>query len=116
MDVPFFAQGDSLNGVWRHYVFSKHGPDFPSELEGRARIIILLITAFAAVLVLLVQRLTSGVPFFLPKNYRSFAVYNKKEFIHLYPEDEAPSQAPIEPLEGVLSVFDLLDRMEAKTT
>lgn len=100
MDSPFIVQGAN----WKHHVFSKHGSSsgFHSDLGSRARITILITAAFAAVLFLLVRRLTTGAPFFQPKNYRSFTVYNKKDFLHLYDEDEVPSQAPIEPLEGVL--------------
>lgn len=102
MDPLFFVQGAS----WQHHVFSKHGPTghFHGDLGSRARITTLIAAAFAAVLFLLVRRLTTGIPFFQPKNYRSFTVYNKDDFLHLYDEDEAPSQAPIEPLEGVVSI------------
>lgn len=85
-------------------MFSKHGPRFPSELEGRARIMILIVAVLTAVLMLLVRRFMTGVPFFQPRNYRSFTVYNKKEFLHLYDEDEVPSKAPVEPLEGALNI------------
>lgn len=105
MDPQFFVQGAG----WQHHVFSKHGPTgtFHSDLGSRARITVLIAAAFTAVLFLLVRRLTSGVPFFQPKNYRSFTVYNKQDFLHLYDEDEVPSQAPIEPLEGVCLLSQL---------
>lgn len=100
MGSQFLVQGVS----WKHHVLFKHGSssDFHGDFGSRARITILATAAFSAVLFLLIRRLTTGVPFFQPKNYRNFTVYNKKDFLHLYDEDEVPSQAPIEPLEGVL--------------
>lgn len=100
MDARFFVQAAG----WTHHALSyTNGPGFDGDLgSSRTRIIILITAAFAAVLFLLAKRLATGVPFLQPKNYRSFTVYNKADFLHLYDEDEVPSQAPIEPLEGML--------------
>lgn len=55
---------------------------------------------------ILLKRAVSSVPFFPPRDYRSDKIVNKKDFLYLYSEDELPSKAPVEPLNGMLDTLE----------
>lgn len=73
-------------------------------MHSRVRVIILAISALVIVVLLAVRRLVTGIPFFPPKDYRSFTIYNRYDFLNLYSEDQLPSKAPIERLEGAFGI------------
>ncbi|PWW78291.1 P-loop containing nucleoside triphosphate hydrolase protein [Tuber magnatum] len=97
---PFFStwKGSSLSK--QHHFTSPASIDFSAwGLGSTARLNIYGVAIFLAVSFLLLQRFLSGDPFFLPADYRSYNVVNRRLFLELYDADELP-KAPIEELRG----------------
>lgn len=102
---PFHADG-ILRGYPLHdHILAKHFPveaKIVNHFENSAsnRIFLLVVTGIVAAGCIILQRTLSSVPFFPPKDHRSNKIVNKKDFLYLYSEDELPSKAPVEPLNG----------------
>ena len=69
------------------------------KLESSSRLAIYGAAIALGILILLFRRFFSGIPFFVPANYRSFTIVNKSDFVELYGPDALP-KAPIEELKG----------------
>ncbi|KAF8476090.1 hypothetical protein BDZ91DRAFT_689962 [Kalaharituber pfeilii] len=101
-----FISGQSVkNHLLHDHVLTKHYSLGAKNLDHfqfgpRSRIYILLIAGLICVSTILLKRILSIVPFFPPKDYRSYKVVNKKDFLYLYSINELPSQAAVEPLNG----------------